>query len=313
MTIACVAPGERFAVVDIGSNTVKLSVYLCLDGHGPVALDHNADTVRIGYQVAETGLIAAGRLDRLINTLRRFEDDARKHGATIFTGVATQAFRIAQNADDALSAIETRTAWRIQVIAAAEELRLTAVGARPSLVPGEPAVIADIGGASTELVAIDTAGDVAGSASIPIGSGVLYDRAMQASPPPDGSVDRARELALDAIDAAGILPDTTDSLLLPGGTGQFLSMLHQHLEPGRDFGPSAVPALHDWLSTRSADETMALIPVQLDRAQILPASLAAVEALVLRCSPQRLVPIPSGIRDAIASELCQSSDPTSHQ
>lgn len=308
-----VEPGGKFAIVDIGSNTAKVSIYVCFPGHGPVAMEHDADTVRIGFRVAETGRIARDRLERLIGTLSRFEAAARRLGATAFSGVATQAFRIAENADDALAAIASRTSWRIRVIDAAEEIRLTATGARPWLPSGDPSVIADIGGASTELIAIDAAGAVAASGSVPIGSGVLYDRAITSSPPPAGSVDRARDLALDAIDAAGILPEATSSLLLPGGTGQYLTMLHQRLAPNEEFAPSSVDALHQWLATRAAEETMDAIPVQLDRAQVLPASLAVVEALVLRSHPQRLIAIPSGIRDAIAAGLCPRTDPVANQ
>lgn len=311
MSVGQSAPGARFAVVDIGSNTAKVSVYLCLPGHGPVALEHDADTVRIGYRVAETGHIDADRLERLIETLERFEQAGRRIGATTFTGVATQAFRIAENSAEALEAIETRTSWRIQIIDANEEVRLTAAGARQWLSAGEPSVIADIGGASTELISIDAAGSITASGSVPIGSGLLFDRAIAASPPPAGSVEQARDLALESVDASGILPDSTDCLLLPGGTGQFLSMLHQHLRPGETFGPDAIRPLHDWLATRAAADTMKAIPVQLDRAQVLPASLAVVEALVLRSGPQRLVAIPSGIRDAIAAGLCPPADSSS--
>jgi exopolyphosphatase/guanosine-5'-triphosphate,3'-diphosphate pyrophosphatase len=304
MSDAKVGAGARFAVVDIGSNTAKLTVYTCFPGHGPVAVEHDADTVRIGFRVAETGRIDPARLERLLATLERFEAAARGHGATVFTGVATQAFRIAENAAAALQAIETRTSWRIRIIDGREETRLTVEGARRWLTPGEPSVVADIGGASTELIAIDASGTVTASDSVPIGSGLLFDRAIAASPPPPGSMERARALALRAFDAAGILPAETGGLLLPGGTGQFLTMLLDRTSPGTTFGPAALPVLHEWLATRSADETMDRIPVQLDRAQVLPASLAVVEALVLRSAPRRLIAIPSGIRDAVAAGLC---------
>jgi exopolyphosphatase/guanosine-5'-triphosphate,3'-diphosphate pyrophosphatase len=299
-----VAQGVTFAVVDIGSNTVKVSVYTCFPGIGPVAVLHDADTVRIGYRVAETGAIAPERLERLLDTLRRFEAAARSHRATVFTGVATQAFRIAGNAGDALAAIHAATAWRIRVIDAVEETRLTVEGARPWLEPGERTLVADIGGASTELVAIGPSGEVSTAASVPVGSGLLYDRAIAASPPPPGSLERARDLALEAIDRSGVVTGEASRLLLPGGTGQFLQMLAEQLSPRSEFGPGTLPALHHWLAARSADETMTRIPVQLDRAQVLPASLAVVEALVLRSDPQRLVAIPSGIRDGVARALC---------
>jgi exopolyphosphatase/pppGpp-phosphohydrolase len=304
MSGSTITPGATFAVVDIGSNTAKVSVYTCLGTHGPVALAHDADTVRIGYRVAETGRIADDRRERLLDTLERFEGIARALGATTFQGVATQAFRIASNAGEVLGAIHERTRWRITVIDAGEETRLTVAGARPWIVPGESALVADIGGASTELVAIDADGDVTASGSIPIGSGLLYDRAIATSPPPPESLGRARALALEAIDASGVVGAGVARLLLPGGTGQFLQLLLDRLSPNTEFGPEALPPLHEWLATRPAAETMARIPVQLDRAQVLPASLAVVEALVLRSDPQRLVAIPSGIRDGIAQGLC---------
>lgn len=298
------APGVRFAVVDIGSNTVKVSAYACFPDHGPVALMHDADTVRIGWRVAETGHIADERRERLLATLARFEEAARSHGATRFEGVATQAFRIAANARAVLEAIESRTEWRIRVIDADEETRLTVAGARPWLPSGEASLVADIGGASTELVAVAADGTLAASGSVPIGSGLLYDRAISASPPPPGSLDRARDLALQAVDASGIVTSHAACLLLPGGTGHFLKLLGESLAPALPFGPRMLPVLRDWLAQRSADDTKARIPIQLDRAQILPASLAVVEALVLRSQPQRLAAIPSGIRDGVAQGIC---------
>jgi exopolyphosphatase/pppGpp-phosphohydrolase len=302
-----VSRGGHFAIVDIGSNTVKVSVYACFPGHGPVALIHDADTVRVSYRVAETGRIADDRRERLLAALHRFEELAQEHGATSFSGIATQAFRIATNAGDVLAAIHDQTAWRIRVIDADEETRLTVAGARAWLAAGETSLVADIGGASSELVLVATDGSVTAAGSVPIGSGVLFDRAIAASPPPPGSVEHARQLALAAIDASGIVTAPASSLLLPGGTGQFLSMLGERLAPGAPFSPDALPLLHDWLTHRSAAETMEAIPVQLDRAQVLPASLAVVEALVLRCRPQRLVAIPSGLRDAIARTICPTA------
>jgi exopolyphosphatase/guanosine-5'-triphosphate,3'-diphosphate pyrophosphatase len=293
-----------FAVVDIGSNTVKVSVYRCLGPHQPVSLRHDADTVRIGYRVAETGVLAEERADRLLATLARFEANARALGATAFTGVATQAFRIAGNAGEVIERIHRETAWRIRVIDAGEETRLTVAGSRPWLVEREANLVADIGGASTELASFSPDGSAIAAASIPIGSGQLFDKYLGASPPPAGLLERAKQAALHAIDASGVVETGVPNLLLPGGTGQFLKMLLESLAPGEPFDPQALCNLHDWLAHRHAIETMERIPIQLDRAQVLPASLAVVEALVLRSNCQAIVAIPSGIRDGIAIGMC---------
>src|SRR5690625_5089809 len=93
---------DRFAVVDIGSNTAKLTVYACDDGRLE-ALHHDADTVRIGYRVTETRQIDGERLARLIATLERFEQATRQLGATLYRAVATQAFRNAGNAGESVA------------------------------------------------------------------------------------------------------------------------------------------------------------------------------------------------------------------
>jgi exopolyphosphatase/guanosine-5'-triphosphate,3'-diphosphate pyrophosphatase len=295
----------RFAVVDIGSNTAKLSVYACTAAGEPVALLHDADTVRIGYRISETGRIDDERRDRLIATLRRFETRARDLGAKRFPAVATQAFRIAANSGEVIEAIQRETSWRVSIIDAEEETRLTIAGAAPWLVAGESNVVSDIGGASTEVIAVDPLGAVERAASVPIGSGLLYDELIGDSPPPGGSIERVRERAISALDAAGVLPASAANLLLPGGTGQFLRLLLGSLRPGSDLSPAGLTDLHEWLATRHAIETMERIPIQLDRALVLPASLAIVEALVLRTDPHRIMAIPSGIRDGVARDECR--------
>ncbi|HYH11028.1 MAG TPA: hypothetical protein VD789_01645, partial [Thermomicrobiales bacterium] len=227
---------SRFAVVDIGSNTVKLSVYDCRDD-GPQGIVHDADTIRVGYRVSETGAVSPERVERLVECLLRFEDMARSHGAVTFHAVATQAFRIARNTRSIVERIERETSWRVRVIDAAEETRLTIEGAQPWLAAGRVNVVADIGGASTEVIAVDPEGMVRSGGSIPVGSGLLFDEEITASPPPAGSVDRARERVTDLLDSSGLVPGRASVLLLPGGTGRYLRLLLESIDPTIPFGP----------------------------------------------------------------------------
>ncbi|MDQ4044268.1 MAG: hypothetical protein M3173_02315, partial [Chloroflexota bacterium] len=244
------------------------------------------------------------RLARLIDALRRYEDRAVELGAGRFLAVATQAFRIANNSDEAVASIERETRWRVSVIDANEETRLTLEGAKPWIEPGVVNVVADIGGASSEIIAVRTNGSLQASGSVPIGSGMLFDEEIGASPPPDGSLARARARASTVLAEGGLVPCSAATLLLPGGTGHYLNLLTSSLSPGAKLAPDKLGMLANWLGSRHALETMERIPVQLDRAQVLPASLVIVEALVLRCNPQRILAIPSGIRDGVARTLC---------
>jgi exopolyphosphatase / guanosine-5'-triphosphate,3'-diphosphate pyrophosphatase len=302
------APAQpyRFGVVDIGSNTVKVTVYACHNGR-LASLYSDADTVRIGHRVGETGRISDERLERLLEALRRYEARAIELDASRFLAVATQAFRIAGNVRETVERIERETRWRVEIIDAEEETRLTFEGARPWMEPGVASVVADIGGASTEIISVRPDGGPERSGSVPIGSGLLYDEEIGDSPPPRGSLDRARERAASIIAASGVVPASAHTLLLPGGTGHYLNLLAGSLAPGATLAPEHLALLRAWLGSRHAIETMERIPVQIDRAQVLPASFAIVEALDLRCHPKRILAIPSGIRDGVARTVCQPS------
>ena len=295
---------QRLAVVDIGSNTVKLTVYECTTDGTLTALYNSADTVRVGYRLTETGVIADDRQELLIKCLQRFETQARRHHAPVFVAVATQAFRAATNTAEVIEKVEAATAWRVRVLSGEEETRLTIDGARPWLVAGQWNAVADIGGASTEIITVSPDGETSSAHSHPIGSGLLFDEEIGTSPPPEGSLERCMSRVTTILQDHDALPPQVQNLLLPGGTGYYLNKLNDITAPTEPFGPSALAHLHDWLATHHAIQTMERIPVQYERAQVLPASLAIVEALVLRLGPKMLGAVPSGIRDGIAREYC---------
>lgn len=297
---------NRFAVVDIGSNTAKLTAYECVPDHPPHPLFHDSDTVRIGFQVSSAGEIAPDRATRLIQTLARFEQDCRAYGCDQFLAVATQAFRIASNSDDVVEQIHNATSWQVQILTGEEETQLTIQGASPWLVASEWNVVADIGGASTEVISVSPDGAIWRSGSVGIGSGRLFDEEIQATPPPPHTMETARNSARAALIASGLLPEHAPILLLPGGSGHFLSKLLAGLSPAQSFNTESLETLNGWLSDRRAEETASLIDVQLERAQVLPASLAIVEALVSLLESDKIIAVPSGIADGAARSFCET-------
>lgn len=303
-TVSCDC-AHRFAVVDIGSNTAKLTVYECLSGAALEPLFHDSDTVRISYRLSSTGTIAAERAERLLQCLSRFERESREHGAERFIAVATQAFRSASNSWSVVEQIESSTSWKLNILSAGDETRLTLEGARPWLVPNKWNVVADIGGASTEVISVSPDGHTWRCGSVEVGSGRLFDEEITVSPPPGGTIANATCRARTAMAGSYLLPQFAHTLLLPGGSGHFLHKLLGTIAPAHAFDRTAVRALHDWLASHPAETTVELIGVQIDRAQVLPASLAIVEALVSDLNPETILPVPSGIADGAAREHCK--------
>lgn len=302
---------EPFAVVDIGSNTVKLTIYRCRQSGAPETLYHESDTVRIGYRAAETGRISQERATRLFSALEAMERIAQDHGATDLIAVATQAFREATNAGQIRDDILVQTGWTVVIISGDDEAALTLEGARPFLTHGKHGVIADIGGASTEIVVVSDEGTMTSGGSVPVGSGFLYDHYIRGSPPPDGTLAIATNAATELIRESRLASDRTDFLLLPGGSGQLLNQLLRVIDPNAMFDRSGLSLLHQWLAEENGTATMERLDIQLERAQVLPASLSIVKALVHLLDPREVRAIPSGIGLGIAQRFCGNQVPSS--
>src|SRR4051812_2396313 len=85
------------AAVDVGSNSVKMTVAR-LSATGAIEiLTEASDAVRLGSGSAATGLLAEDRIAAAIATLHRFAATAGSFGAESLVGVATEAVRRAAN------------------------------------------------------------------------------------------------------------------------------------------------------------------------------------------------------------------------
>ena len=160
-------------------------------------------------------------------------------------------------------------------------------------------IVADIGGASTELiVAVD--GKMVSGKSWPIGSGRVTDEFEPDDPPSPTTLQEMRVSVNDRLRKAG-LPDRSARLVIVGGTGEFLGRLLP-----RDF-PVPVSmvetALHS-TSSLTAAELSRKIDINVDRARVLPAGIATALAIADICCPTMVIGAPSGIRAGLLQLAC---------
>lgn len=296
------ATGMVVAAVDIGTNTIKLTVARCFaDGRIDTLAEEN-DTVRIGVGIERTGQIDPNRLDRAVTTLATFEQVGRSLGAETFIGVATEALRIAANGRDLLDRIARETAWQIRIISGDEEARLTFLGLRAWLPAFGNATIVDIGGGSTEIIAAADRVRESG-VSLPIGSGRLADRWLRSDPPGDVAI---RSLVTDAEtflgEHAAVLDGRGGALLLSGGNGQFIEALRRHLEFPDALGIGTIESILTWLASEPVSSVAEILSIQPERAAVLPAGVAIALAVARLITPAAVEAVPSGIRLGLLQE-----------
>ncbi len=215
---------RRVAAVDCGTNTVKLLVADLDAASGEEReLVRESRMVRLGQGVDETGRLADEALERLFEAVDAYAATVAELDVVTLRFCATSAARDASNADVFTAGVRERLGVEPEVIAGAEEARLSYDGATrglPDVVA--PLLVVDIGGGSTELVLGDAHGSVRGGHSLDIGSVRLTERCLRGDPPAAEEVARAVEVidaALDELPGHGVDLAAARSLVVVSGTG----------------------------------------------------------------------------------------------
>ncbi len=160
----------RFAVIDVGTNSVKFHVgERAADGTWTTIVDR-AEITRLGEGLGDRGEIAPAAIERTVAVVAGMADEARRHGPAAIVAVGTFALRIARNGREAAQAVRDRVGFPIEIIPGDEESRLGYLAVASGLGLGEESlVICDTGGGSTEFT-FGCAGHVDERVSLDVGA-----------------------------------------------------------------------------------------------------------------------------------------------
>ncbi|WP_156254599.1 Ppx/GppA family phosphatase [Sandarakinorhabdus oryzae] len=161
------ADDDRCAIIDIGSNSIRLVVY-----HGrtrmPETMFNEKVMAGLGRGLAANGRLSDNAMDVAVAGLRRFAALTRAMGVANVRTVATAAVREARNGHDFIDRVAAECGLAIEVIDGEAEARAAAMG----LVSGIPladGVVGDLGGGSLELIRV-SGGEMGNRISLPIGA-----------------------------------------------------------------------------------------------------------------------------------------------
>ncbi len=280
---------SRCAVVDLGSNSVRLVVF---EGRGrnPVSIFNEKAVLRLGSGLQNTGQLNEQGVQQAMRVMARYAAVARAMGAEPFEVLATAAVRDASNGTAFVQGLEqVLQGATVRVLPGEEEAALSAAGVQCGI-PGADGLLADIGGGSLELVRLDPSG-VQHAATLRLGVIRLSERA-------DGDIQRARIIAEADLATLPWLGDAAGrDLYLVGGAWRALARVHmQHV--GYRLG-----IVHHY--TIGAEAARALAALVLEgprrgarrRAEDLPYAAVVLRRLLRQSGATRVVFSANGIRE----------------
>ena len=209
---------ERLAVLDLGSNAVRLILAKVTPGvEFRVLRQERLQTRLAGHR---RGLLPRAGVEQTLRAVSRFLAEVRDGSSPRVLAVATAAIRDAPNADRLLGALRRDEGVKVRVLSGPEEARLGAAAVlwRRPLARG---AIVDLGGGSLQVTRV-RAGRIARVASVPLGAVRTTLRFLRHDPPRAREIQALRREARERL--LGVLPRAHDGDALIGLGGSLRAL-----------------------------------------------------------------------------------------
>lgn len=320
-----VQPRQSYAAIDLGTNNCRLLIARP-SGENFTVIDAFSRVVRLGEGLAQSGRLSDAAMERTLAALRVCADKLMRRNVFLARSVATEACRRAENGPEFIERVRRETGVVLDIISAREEARLAVLGCHVLLEQGlGPAMIFDIGGGSTELVLIESTGTVPRILdwqSVPWGVVSLTE-----SCGPEGGTQAERQeryrhmhgLVSESFAAFSKRVSTAREsagqagpLRLLGTSGTVTTLASLHLElpqydrrmvDGLIVPADSMRAISTRLSSMAIEERRELNCIGRERADLVVAGCAILEAILDLWPAARLGVADRGIREGILRSL----------
>jgi exopolyphosphatase/guanosine-5'-triphosphate,3'-diphosphate pyrophosphatase len=290
------------AVIDIGSNSVRLVVYETMS-RSLVTIFNEKALCGLGREVQTTGLLATDAVNKALTALRRFRALCRIQQVGRVFAIATAACRDAENGPDFIAKAERICGAKIEILSGPREAKLSALGV-VSGVHNPNGIVGDLGGGSLEL--IDVRGNrVRSGVTLPLGSLALQDLSHK-------SLKRAERIVKNELLAVPQLKAGRGrTFYAVGGTWRALARIHiiqsgYPLKVMHGYSIPAVDALDfaQRLRRLAATNLLANIEAVADaRRPLLTYAALVLEYIIRVAQPKTIVFSTFGVREGLLYEM----------
>jgi len=322
-----------YAALDLGTNNCRLLVARP-SRRGFIVVDAFSRVIKLGEGVGRNGALSESAIERTIEALKVCADKMIRRGVQRSRLIATEACRVAKNAEEFVARVREETGLNLEIIDRETEARL-AVSGCASLIDrqSDGALVFDIGGGSSELILLDlrclknrhkhrphdrlwAQECVVAWTSLPVGVVTLAEQF--GGQPMDQTTFEAMvsevHKALLKFDnehgVSGRIADCNTHLLGTSGTATTIAGIHLGLEyydrrrvDGCWLSANEVRAVSERLTAMKHEERVRQACIGHERADLIIAGAAILEALLRAWTCERLRVADRGLREGILATL----------
>jgi len=295
----------RFAVIDVGTNSVKFHVGERDPGGGWRAIVDRAELTRLGEGLGDQGAIAAEPLERTVAAIADMVEEASRHQVRTTAAAGTAGLRIARNREEVVSAIRARTGLTVEVISGEEEGRLAYLAVRAGLgVPEGSLVVFDTGGGSSQFT-FGQGRQVQERFSVNVGAVGYTERyGLAGAVGPEVVDDAVAAIAADLARLDG--RPRPDGLVGMGGAVTNMTAVQLELasyDPDRVQGAvldrDELDRQIELYRSRDAEARRAIVGLQPKRAEVILAGACIVRTVMDKLGQQSLTVSDRGLRHGL--------------
>lgn len=281
------------AVADIGSNTVKYSLFEYSDnGNLPQRVNFDSKTLRLIGRI-KNGILDNNSILELSNLLRTYKRSAINAGSISFDIFATECIRSAENKNEICKYIEKETNEPVKLLTSEDEARLSYLAMYAETKPTGNGVCIDMGGGSMEIICFND-NCINNISSLPIGCVVLRKRFVSGNIPTPDEQSLIENYVKKELTKLSFIPKA-QALYIMGGTAKALNTVYNNTIVGNITTNSFSLLKNTLLENKNCASLLeALIPERVDTA--IP-GLCALKVISEVVSPQKIIMVESGTRE----------------
>jgi exopolyphosphatase/guanosine-5'-triphosphate,3'-diphosphate pyrophosphatase len=298
----------RYAVIDVGTNSVKFHIGERLDDGTWRPVADRAEITRMGEGLGSGGTVAPAALERTVEAIGGMAAEAKREGVRAIAAVGTAWLRAATDRDDVLKTLRDRTGIDVEEISGEDEARLAYAGVSVGLPTGAGNVVVfDTGGGSTQFT-FGRDGHVEERYSVPLGAVAYTERFGLAAAIDEATLDELlATLSSDFTSLDG--RPTPDALVAMGGAVTNLAAVKHGMavyDPtvirGTVLDRAEVDRQIELFRTRDAEARRKIVGLQPARAEVILAGASVVRTVMDKLGQTSLTVSDQGLRHGVLAE-----------
>ncbi|OOM79831.1 exopolyphosphatase [Clostridium sp. BL-8] len=305
---------KNIAVIDIGSNSMRVLVYEIYENDSYKIIDEEKRMTRLGQYIDKNDNLSYEGIEKLLITLEFFKILCEKNNVIETIVVATEAIRRAKNKTKILNLVKEKLNFDIRILSGLEESSYgyTTIKATMDI---NDAILVDIGGSSMEITLVKNR-RILNGISLPLGSIPLTKRFPFDLPQEKDDIYEFKKYIFSQFDKLPWLNDVKNLPLIGiGGTARSIGKIHKKfinypLDLLHNYTMSfeEVEIIYNHVLSLDINQKAKLKGLPKERADIFTAPFSALVMLMNYCSCPILKISQYGIREGVLYEKLLGKD-----